>query len=56
MDNIIDFINLHRDRYLDELKALLAARAPLYATAAQTVDTSSAELDEVVERVIHRVK
>lgn len=24
MDNIIDFINLHRERYVDELKALLA--------------------------------
>src|SRR3989441_9490940 len=24
MDNIIDFINVNRDRYLDELKALLA--------------------------------
>ena len=24
MDNVIDFINVNRDRYLDELKALLA--------------------------------
>src|SRR2546426_11598615 len=24
MDKVIDFINVHRDRYLDELKALLA--------------------------------
>ncbi len=24
MDNVIDFINVNRDRYLEELKALLA--------------------------------
>ena len=24
MDNVIDFINVNRDRYLDELKAFLA--------------------------------
>jgi XRE family aerobic/anaerobic benzoate catabolism transcriptional regulator len=34
-----------------ELKALLAARAPLYATAARTVDTSARGVDKVVAEV-----
>jgi XRE family aerobic/anaerobic benzoate catabolism transcriptional regulator len=35
-----------------ELKALLAARAPLYATAAATVDTSSLDVDQATQRVV----
>jgi XRE family transcriptional regulator, aerobic/anaerobic benzoate catabolism transcriptional regulator len=34
-----------------ELRRLLAARRPLYAEAAHTVETSGADLDEVVRRI-----
>jgi shikimate kinase len=34
-----------------QLRRLLAARRPLYAEAAHTVETSGAETDEVVRRI-----
>ena len=45
-----------RTNAMSELKALLKLRTPLYAQAAQTVDTSNAALDETVERVLKAVK
>ncbi len=45
-----------RTNAMSELKALLKERAPLYAQAAHMVDTSSAALDETVERVLKAVK
>jgi XRE family aerobic/anaerobic benzoate catabolism transcriptional regulator len=39
-----------------ELRALLAAREPLYATAALTVDTSTLGVDGAVEAVLKRVE
>jgi XRE family aerobic/anaerobic benzoate catabolism transcriptional regulator len=38
-----------------ELKALLAAREPLYATAAKTIDTSAIGLDGAVKQIAHAV-
>lgn len=46
-----------RDRAnaMSELKALLKARAPLYARADFTIDTSAASVGEAVDRVVERV-
>jgi XRE family aerobic/anaerobic benzoate catabolism transcriptional regulator len=44
-----------RPRAMNELRALLGARAPLYLQADATVDTSSRPLASVVERVLHAV-
>ncbi len=35
MDNVIDFINVNRDRYIDELKTLLAIPSVSALPAAQ---------------------
>ena len=45
-----------RNNAMSELKALLRERKPLYAQAAHVVDTSRAELEEAVERVMKAVK
>ena len=45
-----------RTNAMSELKALLKLRTPLYAQAAQTIDTSNVALDETVERVLKAVK
>jgi len=36
-----------------ELRALLHARAPLYAEAHHTIDTSDRSIDEVVDTALH---
>jgi XRE family aerobic/anaerobic benzoate catabolism transcriptional regulator len=45
-----------RANAMNELKALLRAREPLYAQAAHVIDTSSDEVDETLERVLGAVK
>jgi RNase adaptor protein for sRNA GlmZ degradation len=39
---------------MDELKALLRAREPLYAQAELVMDTSKLSLEEIVERIAQR--
>ncbi len=41
-----------RENAMNELKALLAARKPLYARAEHVLDTSAVSLDDAVERVV----
>jgi XRE family aerobic/anaerobic benzoate catabolism transcriptional regulator len=41
-----------RENAMSELKALLAARKPLYARAEHVLDTSAVSLDDAVERVV----
>ena len=36
---------------MSDLRLLLAAREPLYATAAHTVDTSGRPVDRIVEEI-----
>ena len=38
-----------------DLRTLLASREPLYAVAAQTVDTSERRTDEIVEEIVKRM-
>jgi XRE family aerobic/anaerobic benzoate catabolism transcriptional regulator len=44
-----------RANAMNELKALLKSRTPLYAEAFATVDTSKLAVDDAVERVFHKV-
>jgi hypothetical protein len=39
-----------------DLRALLAAREPLYAQAAVTVDTSGLAIDRIVSNIVGRVQ
>jgi XRE family transcriptional regulator, aerobic/anaerobic benzoate catabolism transcriptional regulator len=41
---------------MSDLRALLAAREPLYASAAHTVDTSGRPIDEIVDEVVALAK
>ena len=40
---------------MNELKALLKSRTPLYGQADVTIDTSTLAIDEAVERVFNKV-
>ena len=46
----------NRRQAFAELRTLLAARAPLYAQADLTVDTSALSVDETVSRIIQSVE
>ena len=52
MDNVIDFININRDRYLDELKAFLAIPS-ISALPEHAADVRADVVEHVHERVSH---